>query len=185
MSDPGSSKTQVVRQGLEKACRAFTVEAERMGFARTKKMFWARRTRYTAEFVHFHREGSSYGGAINHSCSIRIHLGIRVLNDLLPGPALNGPQSDDSRYWGDPRYHLRFNAKSGSQFDRCAADLGRFLKEVGIPWFERYQDPQVLLSENSPLEVSAKERLLASLDERTDDSAVQASLRMLGFKSSP
>ena len=82
---------------LEKACKDFTVRIEPLGFRRTRKMFWIRRHPHTVDFIHFHRSGSSYGKPINYSVRIRVHFGIRVLNDDSQGAALNGPFSDPGR----------------------------------------------------------------------------------------
>jgi hypothetical protein len=51
--------TQVVRQGVERACRDFSERIALLGFARTKKMFWTRKNPYTVDFVHLHRSGST------------------------------------------------------------------------------------------------------------------------------
>ena len=81
MSAANKSVTNVVRAGVEKACREFTVRIEPLGFRRTLKMFWMRRHPHTVDFIHLHRGGISYGGPLDASVSIRVHFGIRVLND--------------------------------------------------------------------------------------------------------
>jgi hypothetical protein len=92
------SHTQIVREGFERACKAFTERMQPSGFARSKKTFWTRHTELTADFIHFHRNGISYGPATSASVSIRVHLGIRVLNDCFEATALNGPYSDPGGY---------------------------------------------------------------------------------------
>jgi len=86
------------------------------------------------DFIHLHQSGSSYGAPINNSVSFRLHIGRRELNDNRDYIHLNGPCTDDAEYYSG-RYHLRFNAKSGSTFDRCLDDLERFVINVGEPWF--------------------------------------------------
>jgi hypothetical protein len=107
-----------VRAGFENACRAFTERISACGFSRGKKRLWHRSRQFTAEFIYFHRHGSTYGAPINAEVDIRVHFGIRAFNDPFGGLALNGPESAP---WVERagRYHLRFNAKSGSMFDRC------------------------------------------------------------------
>lgn len=158
------SHTQVVRAGLESACKEFTAAVLPLGFVRTKKMFWVRRRGNAVEFIHLHRLGSSYGAAINASVSIRVHFGIRVLNDSFPAAALNGPSSDSASTLAG-RYHLRFNAATGSTFDRCVQDLVRFVEEYGLPWFRQFEDPPRLLERaDSPLGAEAKSLLIAAIN---------------------
>ena len=65
---------------------------------------------HTADVLHLHRSGISYGAPSNASVSFRLHLAIRVLNDSFPAIALNGPNTDSAPREGT--YHLRFNAES-------------------------------------------------------------------------
>lgn len=182
MPNADSSFTQVVRSGLESACKEFTTAALPSGFVRTKKMFWTRRREHTVEFIHFHRSGSSYGGPINASVSIRVHFGIRVLNDTFPAAALNGPNSDAGVALAG-RYHLRFNAATGSTFDRCVQDLMRFLSEQGQPWFEKFADTKCLLERaDSPLGEEAKSLLAQAVNGQAKPENVAASQKLLGIK---
>src|SRR5687768_12433156 len=95
MANSDASATAIVREGLERACRGFSEGIALRGFVRTRKMLWTRERSHTVDFVHFHRDGSSYGAASNYSCSIRVHFGIRVLNDGAESLALNGPSSSE------------------------------------------------------------------------------------------
>jgi hypothetical protein len=137
--------TKVVRAGLERLCKDFALRVSHSGFVRTRKMLWTRRHRYTVDFMHFHRHGSSYGAPINFSVSTRIHFGIRVLNDPYEGMVLNGPDSDSAGL-ATPPYHLRFNAKSGSTYERCLDDLVRVVADFGEPWFEKFRSPRVAVA---------------------------------------
>jgi len=120
---PDRPLIHIVREGLEKACKEFNARVKPLGFSRTKKMLWTRRHDLTVDFISFSRSGSSYGAPANASVQIRVHLGIRVLNDGGNCGALtiNGPSSDDnsSSKIRSGRYHLRLNAVSGSTFARC------------------------------------------------------------------
>ena len=174
--------TSVVRAGLEKACREFTVRVEPLGFRRTLKMFWTRRHPLIADFIHFHRSGSSYGAPRTASVDIRVHFGIRVLNDDFVAAALNGPQSDAGTLRSG-RYHLRFNAETWSTYERCVDDLTRFVIEQGEPWFQRFRLTEALLqSPDSPLRPQDKESLRSALAGQASAERIAASLKVLGIK---
>lgn len=184
MNPTPDDTTQVVRQGVEKACQDFSERISPLGFARTKKMFWTRRHDHTVDFIHFHRSGSSYGKPRNYSVDIRVHFAIRVLNDTFEAAALNGPFSDPGRIH-DGRYHHRFNAQTGSTYDRCIEDLVRFVVEHGEPWFVRFRELDALLTlADSPLRPPEKERLRAAIAGQPDPAAIAQSLKLLGLKTS-
>lgn len=178
---PDKSFTSVVRAGLERACRDFTARVEPLGFRRTLKMFWTRRHPLTVDFIHFHRSGSTYGAPRTASVDIRVHFGIRVLNDDFVAAALNGPHSDPGRLHAGG-YHLRFNAETGSTYDRCVDDLARFIVEQGEPWFQRWSSVDALLQSDSPLRQQDREFLLAARDGQASAERVAASLKILGIK---
>jgi len=123
-----------INQAITRIGTDFTQRIAHLGFIHTKKWYWVRPHQNYADFIHLHRQGSSYGGQINYSISFRAYCGIRVFNDSFEALALNGPNSDSSDAM-EHRYHLRFNAKSGSTYDRCIDDLFRFVIEFGEPWF--------------------------------------------------
>ena len=182
METPENSTTQVVRDGLEKACREFTERVTPIGFARTKKMFWTRQHPHTVDFIHFHRSGSSYGAPRNFSVDIRVHFGIRVLNDTFEAAALNGPFSDPTLTRAG-NYHLRFNAKSGSTYDRCVDDLIRFVVEQGEPWFHQFRDCSALTDARvTPLRPESIEALSAALRGLFQADNVAKSRKVLGIK---
>ena len=175
--------TQAVREGVEKACKEFTARIEPIGFTRTKKMFWTRRHILTTDFIHLHRSGSSYGTPRNYSVDFRVHFGIRVLNDTFEGVALNGPVSDPGRL-REGRYHLRFNAQTGSTYERCIDDLARFIVEQGEPWFTLFRDCDALLKcADSPLHTNTKERLHSAIMDQAESKVITFSLRLLGIKT--
>jgi hypothetical protein len=174
--------TKIVRTELERACKEFTARINGLGFQRTKKMFWIRRQPLTVDFIHFHRSGSSYGTPINFSVNIRVHFGICVLNGDFPAPALNGPSSDAEKTRAG-RYHLRFNAQTGSTYDRCLDDLVRFVVEQGEPWFQEFHPIEGLLQKpHSPLHMADKQFLAEAMQGNVNTLNVAASLKMLGIK---
>lgn len=178
---PEKSFTSVVRAGLERACRDFTARVEPLGFRRTLKMFWTRRHPLTVDFIHFHRSGSTYGAPRTASVDIRVHFGVRVLNDDFIAAALNGPHSDAGTLRAG-RYHLRFNAETGSTYDRCVDDLARFVVEQGEPWFRRWSSADALLQSDSPLRLLDREFLRDARDGQASAERVAASLKILGIK---
>ena len=181
LTAPDKSFTGIVRAGLERACRDFTARVEPLGFRRTLKMFWTRRHPLTVDFIHFHRRGSTYGTPRTASVDIRVHFGIRVLNDDFIAAALNGPHSDAGTLRAG-RYHLRFNAETGSAYDRCIDDLARFIVEQGEPWFQRWSSVEALLLPDSPLKPQDRESLRAARDGQVSAERVAASLKILGIK---
>ena len=184
MEPPETSTTQIVRAGLEKACREFTERIVSSGFSRTKKMFWTREHPHTVDFIYFNRSGSSYGAPLNFSVDVRMDFGIRVLNDTSDAVALNGPSSDP-RIIHAGNYHLRFNAKSGSTYDRCVDDLVRFVVEQGEPWFNRFRDPSALTDTCvTPLPPESIEALTAALRGDSQPANIAKSRKILGIKAS-
>lgn len=176
--------TQVVRQGVENVAKDFSARIEPLGFKRTKKMLWVRRHQHTADFITLFRHGSSYGRPLNYSVSLDVGFGIRILNDVLAGLSPNGPRYDFSERLRAAHYHFRFNAQTGSTYDRCIDDLERYVVHAGEPWFERFHEPDGLLtSSDSPLRQPEKERLRAAVGGRADAEAVALSLKLLGIKT--
>ena len=176
-----SELTKLVRAGVEKACVAFTTQIESLGFERARKMFWVRVHGHSADVVHLHRGGSSYGAPTDASVSFRLHLAIRVLNDSFPAVALNGPSSDTTSR--DDRYHLRFNAESMHLFERCVLDLARFVHTIGEPWFSLFRDPEALLTRSdSPLQDGDKTGLRDALAGNYSEGNLQVTRKELGIK---
>ena len=175
--------TQVVRAGVEKAAKDFTARIEKLGFKRTKRMLWVRRHQHTADFITLFRQGSSYGRPINYSVSFTVSFGIRILNDVFDALSPNGPHYDYSERLRAAHYHFRFNAQTGSTYDRCIDDLSRYVVHEGEPWFQRFRDTEALLNlVDAPLQDTEKTRLRQALDDKADSTAVSQSLKLLGIK---
>lgn len=154
---------RIVKEGIDRAMGEFTDRVKKLGFDRTKKWFWVKPYEGCAEFIHVHLDGISYGSPISYSVSFRLHCGVRGYEDEFDALALNGPCSTDSEYRQD-NYHHRFNAKSGSTYERCLDDLIRFVCDVGEPWFK----------------VNA-----AAVDRKSENTELkQKSLKLLGLKKS-
>lgn len=173
-----SEFTPIIRSRTEKAFKEFTLSASVLGFSRTKTTLWTRqRISHAVDFVNLHRQRS-----INASVTIEVSFGIRVLNDEHPGLALNGPCSDAEKTRMG-RYHFRFNAVSGSTYERCIMDLERFLIEVGEPWFRQFADTDSLLEHaDSPLGPKAKDLLIEALMGNANSDNLVFSCKELGIK---
>jgi hypothetical protein len=144
-----------------------------LGFLAGRASFFVRRREWVAEFVHLHKYSFSPG--------YRVHLGIRVLNDVFPAAALNGPDSHAYTCPGSPngsRYELKFAPPPLSP-ERCAAEVARWCMEVGEPWFARFASPEALVADDSPLDTEAREQLRLALAGNSDPARVAASERLL------
>lgn len=157
------------RSGHRKILRRVAQLLSPLGFRRAKMTFFVRRRQDVIEFVHLHKY--TFGPAF------RVHLGIRLLNDDFQAQALNGPNSHGAGY------NLRYEAEQESP-DRCAAEIARYVSEVGSAWFDRFRDPQALLmARDSPFDERAKARLRMALSGNTEPSAVDASLKLFDLES--
>src|SRR5262245_25242714 len=105
------SSSAIVNQGMQRVCKDFSSRIASSDFRKAGRRLWARINACTAESIHFHRGGSSYGAPINASVHIRVTLGIHVLNDLEPGYGIS-INSDQIRRPNGYAYHYRFNAQT-------------------------------------------------------------------------
>lgn len=148
-----------------------------LGFQRVKSTFFIRRQVWVIEFIHLHKYSFTPG--------YRVHLGIRVLNDVFPAPALNGPDSHPYLCPNSPngsKYILGFGPDQAS-IERCSAEIYRWCSDVGMPWFNQFNGPQALLTDAaSPLGESEKSRLRLAMGGESDPDAVRASLSLLGLE---
>lgn len=183
MTTDTNSKTQIVRAGMERISRDFTQDLAGLGFARTRSKFWTRRFEHRLDFIHVFRSGSSYGAPYSASISLRVHLGIAVLDDDRDAEILNGPNSDDLALFHADRFHFRFNASSGSTYERCREDLLRFVVQRAEPWFVAWRSPQALQErEDSPLDAIARQALQRGADGSASSERVARTLKLFGIK---
>ena len=76
----------IVKAGLEKASSDLSLRLVGLGFEATKKWHWVRLKTDSADFVHLHRNGSSYGGYSRGSGQPHSHesaVGLWVLPTIL------------------------------------------------------------------------------------------------------
>jgi hypothetical protein len=107
-------------------------------------------------------------------------LSVRVLNAPVAGGAI-GIVSDPARRATGYAYHHRFNAETGSTYDRCVEELGLYMTEIAEPWFDEWRDPEKLVK-HVDLGAEAREGLESAMIGNTNREAVAASLKALGVK---
>jgi hypothetical protein len=154
---------KVVNSGINKAFSELTDRFEKLGFKKGKKKFWYRIKNLSIDFIHIHISGSSYGAIVNSSVSFRIHCGNRILNDTFEALALNGPNSD-SPDTSNKKYHLRFNAETGSTYERCVDDIEKFIIEFGEPWYKSNELNNHEQGEINPYNLKLSYKLLGIKD---------------------
>ena len=139
-----------------------------LGFAQARPALWMREREHVVEFVRL--------TAIAEQPLLRIHAGLRVLNDPSDALALNGPDSD--RYRGKRfGYRLEFDASESAQ-DACLADAMRFCLSIAEPWFEERRDVRQLV--NDPcLSSAARAALAAAIERGPEPARVALSRRLL------
>ena len=177
-----SELSQIVRKGVDKAYEEFSTRVEKLGYIRNKKTLWVRPGQNTADVITLSRSGASYGAPYNASVTININLLIRVFNDYHDFLIFNGPECDPStgREFG---FHHRFNAKSGSTFERCIDDLERYVIEQGEPWFKKYRNESLLITDNdSPISDEIKPLLSEALKGNVNSENISQSEKLLGIK---
>ena len=135
---------------------------------------WTRRHALFVDWIDLFRSGSSYHVTLNYQVGFRLTAGMRVL-DAPPHMTGYGISSEGREREG--RYHLSFNAKSGSQYERCLTDLERFVVDQCEPWFQRFRTVESLLTDlETPLNDAEREALFAAHAGISDPERVAASL---------
>jgi len=146
-----------------------------LGFQRAKSTFFIRHREWVIEFIHLHKYSFAPG--------YRVHLGIRVLNDVFPAPALNELDSHPYTCEGSPngsQYTLDFGPDQAS-VERCSMEIHRWCSEVGLPWFNQFYNPHALLTDTaSPLDENVKARLRQAMSGESDPDPVRASKSLFG-----
>jgi len=173
--------SQSVTEGMKRVCADFSQEASLRGFLHTKNRTWVRLNDTCAEIIYFHRRGSTYGAPRTASVDIRVMLSIRVLNARVAGGTI-GIISDHARRKTGYAYHHRFNAETGSTYDRCLEELGLYMAEIAEPWFAEWRDPQKLLT-HPELGADARAGLKSAISNNSNPETVAASLKAIGVKA--
>lgn len=170
---------KIVRTGEDRALKDFGAALSGSGFVATKRRLWVRLRDHWAEFLYVERHGGGYA-AMNASVDFDIKSGVRVLNDF-PALGLNGPHADAATV-RDGDYHLRFNAKNPTTYERCISDMVRFVAERVEPWFVANCTKEALTGERSVLQDRARELLRNAAEGQTAESSLVCSRTVLGLK---
>jgi hypothetical protein len=124
----------VITEGMKRVCSAFTQIVQPLAFKRGTGRKWARQLDGFEETIFISRSGASYGAPHSPSISLQLDLvSVRVSDQEHAG--LNHHTIQLIRRPTGYCYHHRFNAETGSTYDRCLEELGLFIIEVGEPWF--------------------------------------------------
>ena len=137
-----------------------------LGFQRTKTSFWTRPRENVVEFLHLH--------LFKLAPAFRAHIGLRVINDPLQQPALNGPFTDET--WKE--YDLRLTDSDDPR--PCAEAIVRFFEEVGQPWLDQWPDEEALVGPSSPLDRMARDGLKSAMAGKVRPENVELTYQLLG-----
>ncbi len=127
--------SRVVDEGMKRVCSAFTQIAQPFGFKRGNGRKWVRQLNGLEETMFVSRSGATYGAPRSPSISLQLDLASIRLNDR-ESVHLHHNTTQMIRRTTGYCYHHRFNAETGSTYDRCLQELRLFIEEVAEPWFE-------------------------------------------------
>lgn len=126
--------SKVVAEGMKRVCSAFTKMLQPLAFKRGSGRKWTRQLEGFEETIFVSRSGATYGAPYSASISLQIDLiSIRVSDRARAD--LHHHTIQLTRRPTGYCYHHRFNAETGSTYDRCLEELGLFIAEVAEPWF--------------------------------------------------
>lgn len=128
------SHSKLVAEGMKRVCSAFTKIVQPLGFKRGKGRKWVRQLNAFEETVFVSRSGATYGAPFSPSISLQLALSSIRISDR-ESDHLSHHTTQLIRRPTGHCYHLRFNAKTGSTYDRCLNELGLFVVEIAEPWF--------------------------------------------------
>ncbi|WP_156442837.1 MULTISPECIES: hypothetical protein [unclassified Sphingomonas] len=129
------SYSNVVAEGMKRVCSAFTGFVQSLGFKRGSGRKWVRQIDGFEEVIFISRSGATYGAPGSPSISLQLDLSSVCLGNGEKA-YLDHHTIQLTRRSTGYCYHHRFNAETGSTYERCVEELGLFIKEVAEPWFE-------------------------------------------------
>ena len=170
---PGSPEKKQESRNAQKVARLLANKLRALGFQRTKTSIFTRPKQHVIEFVHIHK--------LTFAASFRVHFGVRVRSDDFPGAHLNGPCSDeiaDPEVPNHRRYRFDFDAEEAS-WESCAQEMYQCVLADGLRWFTSVEEPELLLSLQSPLTPTARAALQREIDSQTRIQVSEATQRVL------
>lgn len=149
------------KSGHQKILRRISKRLKEFGFERYKSTFFVRRKDKFTQFIHLHK--------FTFAAEYRVHLGIRVLNDMNEFWHLNGINSSPYQCKNSPsgkKYNFRYH-KTDETIERCVENIFQFCVEVGEKWFDKWNSFEKLItSPDSPLDIEEK-NLLKNFDDKS------------------
>jgi hypothetical protein len=130
--------SQVVAEGMKRVCSDFTKLLQPLGFKRGKRRSWVRLSGETEEIIYLSRSGNSYGAPYSPSITLQLSLSSQKVPDG-QRHYFSHHETEKLRRATGYCYHHRFNAQSGSTYDRCIEELDFFMNEVSEPWFRAHR----------------------------------------------
>ena len=129
-------------------------------FTKRSTSWWQRKHNLIWQRIHIHK--------FTFANSFRVHSTIHVAGVEDEAVSLTGMHSNDGwfvrRRMGIPVRRYNFNFTDSTQsVTECGAELGDYIEECVIPWFDEWADEEVLVSNRkSPLHEPQK-RFLSEL----------------------
>ena len=130
--------SQIVIEGMKRACSDFTKIVQPFGFKRGKRRTWTRQSDGADETIYLSICGATYGAPYSPSISLKLSLSSRRGVDGVHH-YLGDHETRKLRRSTGYCYHHRFNAQSGSTYERCMEELDLFMHEVADPWFVEHR----------------------------------------------
>ncbi len=127
--------SKVVSDGMKRVCSAITKMVQPLGYKRGNGRKWVRNVAGIEETIFLSRSGANYGAPYSPSIDLQIDLSSTRLSDSARS-YLGRHETQRIRRPTGYCYHHRFNAETGSTYDRCLEELDLFVIEVAEPWFE-------------------------------------------------
>ncbi|MBL44994.1 MAG: hypothetical protein CMN71_09875 [Sphingomonadaceae bacterium] len=129
-----SDFSKTVSDGMKRASSAFTGIVGPKGFRRGSGRKWVRQVDGCEEQISITRSGATYGMPSSARVILQVALSSRQLPD---GAAIHLSHHETGKIRRSTGYcyHHRFDAETGSTFDRCVEELELFVEEVAEPWF--------------------------------------------------
>lgn len=132
-----NGSSEIVAEGMKRVTEQLSIMLKPKGFVRIgSSRGWQRLNGRMVETVHLQRRGGSYGPPRTASVDLRLTIGIREMSGA--GDRAEDREtlvSDQVRRPNGHTYHHRFNAATGSTYERCLQELELFLVEFAEPWF--------------------------------------------------
>jgi hypothetical protein len=156
---------RVERNIARRIVRAVARALGDVGFRQTKPTFVIRPGVLTTPFFHFHK--------FTFGPYFRIHLGVRVMNDTFVALALNGPMHEHAGQYSEREEDIQ----------QCIRKMVGYCRTEGLPWLERWSDPNALLeAQGSPLHPDDQQALSNALAKRFNAEAIALSESLLGLR---